>query len=590
MISTLTFARPLALRQLLMTAGTVLLSFSALAQSGQTVEQQVSAPTKIAHSADEAIDYAIASETQLDQKLRQMQPVVETYIQQMQPDESFGLVPKADNYFLGRLDLSKGANDDSFIPLHGGVGKSLTSLAHFGNSQFMARGFAQMVLMDDGGFNRDNYTFQYLRREYLGDVRCIVYQMTPKKEAGAGRFIGRIWVEDHAYNVVRFNGTYAAHGRETQYVHFDSWRVNTGANLWLPAFIYSEEGANQTSEKKISFKAQTRLWGYQSEKDREREEFTNITVDTPQGVNDKSEQASDAAPVESMRIWQHEAEDNLLDRLQQAGLVAPKGDIDKVLQTVLDNLEITNKLNVQPEVRVRVMTTTPMESVYIGHTIVVSRGMIDVLPDEATLAAVIAHQLGHIVLGHQLDTGFAFGDRVIFNDDQTLERVGLARTEEEEIAADKKAVEILKNSPYGAKLGNVGLFLRTLSARGEGLPHLLRPLLGNGMADRAGELRMSELMTNAPELKMDATDQVSALPLGTRVKIDPWTSQLTLVKGRSVALLSAREKKPFEITPMMLHLTRQSAANRVPAGQVPQDDAKPAATATTSQLRIPAAQ
>ncbi|HXE10888.1 MAG TPA: M48 family metalloprotease, partial [Bryobacteraceae bacterium] len=293
--------------------------------------------------------------------------------------------------------------------------------------------------------------------------------------------------------------------------------------------------------------------------------------------------AADAAPVESMRMWQHEAEDNLLDRLQAAGIIAPRGDVDKVLQTVLDNLEITNKINVQPEVRVRVMMTTPMESVYVGHTIVVSRGMIDVLPDEASLAAVIAHQLGHILLGHQLDTGFAFGDRVIFNDDQTLRKVDLTRTESEEEAADNKALELLKNSPYSAKLANVGLFLRTLSARSQELPHLLRPLLGNGMEGGAGDIRMGSLMANAPELNLASITQISALPLGTRVKIDPWSSRLSLVKSRGVALLSATEKKPFEVTPLMIHLTREAASEMpVPGNQAAANISASPETASSS--------
>lgn len=585
MISNRNFISLPTLREFAITAGTLLFTCSAFGQvSAPPAGLTAGAPARIARSADEAVDFAIASENALDQKLRGMQPVVETYIQQMQPDDSLGLVPKADNYFLGRLDLSKGVSDDSFIPLPGGWGhkfSSLASLGKLGNGQFMARGFAQMVVMDDGGFSRDNYNFQYLRREFLGDVRCVVYQVTPKKEAGRGRFIGRMWVEDRGYNIVRFNGTYTSAARDSQYVHFDSWRVNTGADLWLPAFIYSEEGIAQPSAHKLSFKAQTRLWAYQSAKDREREEFTNITVDTPQGVNDKSEQAADAAPVESMRMWQHEAEDNLLDRLQAAGIVAPRGDVDKVLQTVLDNLEITNKINVHPEVRVRVMMTTPMESVYVGHTIVVSRGMIDVLPDEASLAAVIAHQLGHILLGHQLDTGFAFGDRVIFDDDQTLRKVDLTRTESEEEEADKKALELLKNSPYSAKLANVGLFLRTLSARSEELPHLLRPLLGNGMEAGVGDVRMASLMADAPELKLASITQISALPLGTRVKIDPWTSRLTLMKARGVALLSATEKKPFEVTPLMIHLTRQ-AASEVPAANSQAEANTPASRDTAA--------
>ena len=58
--------------------------------------------------------------------------------------------------------------------------------------------------------------------------------------------------------------------------------------------------------------------------------------------------------------------DNLLDRLTEGGMLAPVGEVDKVLQTVLENLEITNNISVQPEIRARVMMTTPMESVYVG--------------------------------------------------------------------------------------------------------------------------------------------------------------------------------------------------------------------------------
>jgi hypothetical protein len=45
-----------------------------------------------------------------------------------------------------------------------------------------------------------------------------------------------------------------------------------------------------------------------------------------------------------------------------------------------------------------VLLTTPLESFVVGRTIILSRGLLDVLPDEATLAAVLAHELAHIVL------------------------------------------------------------------------------------------------------------------------------------------------------------------------------------------------
>ena len=530
-------------------------------------QQAAPEPASTVRNPDEALTRALSSETRLIAKLKTVQPVVETYIQQMKSDEDLGSIPKTDNYFLGKLDLSREVSQDSFIPAPGFLQRSIGSFTKFFSPEFLPRGFAQMVLMDEDGFDRQHYTFQYVRREFLGDVRCLVFDVIPQKGAGKGRFLGRIWVEDRDFNIVRFNGTYGPSSMRTHYTHFDSWRVNCGPELWLPAYIYTEEGSMPMNGglRHVAFKAQTRLWGYQSKKERKSEEFTNMTVDTSQGVNDKSEQAADNSPVEEQRLWERQAEDNILERLQDAGLVSPPGEVDKVLDTIVTNLEITNNVNVQPEMRARVMLTTPLESIYVGHTIVISRGLLDVLPDEATLAAVVAHEMAHVLLGHQLDTKYAFWDRLLFKDDQTLQRVQLTRSEREEDAADEKAIELLKKSPYADKLPKAGLFLKMLSMRGDEMPHLIRPLIGNRMAANSKDLRLSGLMDQAPPLEVERIDQIAALPLGARVKMDPWNDHLALMKTHNVPLLSAREKLPFEITPFMLHLTRENEGNATPA-------------------------
>ena len=66
-----------------------------------------------------------------------------------------------------------------------------------------------MIFADRNDFDRQHYDFHYARREFLGDVRCLVFDLTPKKDAGRGRFLGRIWVEDQDFTIVRLNGTYA---------------------------------------------------------------------------------------------------------------------------------------------------------------------------------------------------------------------------------------------------------------------------------------------------------------------------------------------------------------------------------------------
>ncbi len=106
-------------------------------------------------------------------------------------------------------------------------------------------------------------------------------------------------------------------------------------------------------------------------------------------------------------------------------------------------------------------------------------------------------------------------------------------------AASKKTVELLSNSPYKEKLTNAGLFLKALAAHATKLPNLIQPNLGNQLAGGNSLLRPSDLAAQAPALEEDKIEQLAALPLGSRVKVDPWTNQIALIKAKPVALLSA---------------------------------------------------
>jgi len=513
-----------------------------------------SPPVVSAPSFNDIIDKIVAREHFFMAQMRHLHPLVETYIQNLKPEEG-KVVPASDQYFLGRIDMSNGAEDRVFKSQSGFGRRFVSKLTSIYGMKFLPLGFAQMVVLDED-FQRKDYDFDFVRREFLGEVRCIVIDVQPKGKNERIRFVGRIWVEDQDYNIVRFNGTYGADQRNSNYLHFDSWRLNLRPGLWLPAYIYSEESDKiSRSGQKFHFKAQTRLWGYNLQALSHNQEFTEISVDSPQTVHDQSDAAQDATPAESERRWQREAEDNAIERLQKIGLVAPEGDVDKVLLTVVNNLIVTNNLNIDPPVRTRVLLTSPLESFTIGHTIVVSRGLLDVLPDEASLAMVLAHELGHIVLGHRLDTKFAFNDRMFFPDEDTFERLDFARNSGDEDAADKKAVELLANSPYKDKLATASLFLKALQQHAPELKSLIRPHMGNGLAS-GNSLRMSALLTSAPNLDGKQPDQAAALPLGGRIKLDPWSNRVELVKTKPVALTSTDQKMPFEVTPFFPFLTR----------------------------------
>ena len=537
--------------------------------------------TAAASTFDQVVDRAVEREHFFTAQMKQLHPLVETYLQNLKPDKDLGApVPASDVYFLGRLDMSEGTDDRAFIsPTTAGLGKRMLSkLSNAYSMKFLPLGFAQMAVLDQD-FQRRYYDFTFVRREFLGELRCVVMDVAPKKDAGKGRFLGRIWIEDQDYNIVRFNGTYYPHPRASYYLHFDSWRQNLRPGLWLPSLIYSEESDLKTHlGQTLHYKAQTRLWGYNLKDLRRNSEFTEITVDAPQAVQDQSQKAQDASPIEAQRAWERQAEINVLDRLQQIGLIAPEGEIDKVLMTVVNNVMVTNNLDIQPEVHCRVLLTTPLESFTIGHTIVMSRGMIDVLPDEASLAMILTHELAHIVLSHHLDTKLAFNDRMFFPDEHTFERMDFARDRGEEEAADKKAVELLNSSPYKDKLSNAGLFLKAVQARAPELKNLIRAHLGDSLLN-GNATRMSSLMTASPQFDPKKADQVAALPLGGRVKVDPWNNQLELIKTKPVAITNAADKMPFEVTPFFPFLTRLGTAT-APEKAAPAAAPAPEKTAT----------
>ncbi len=544
---------------------------SADAPAPQPQPQQASAPAPTPSvltqpvTMDQVVDRFIEREHDLMKALANRTPVVETYLQNLTADAQLGPVPRDDHYFLGRMDMGETVDRKDYLKeqdkgmqtrLMGGFNKLF-------KVQYQPLGFSWMVYADRTDFDRSHYEFHYIRREFLGDVRCLVFDVTPKKDAGKGRFLGRVWVEDQDYNIVRLNGTYVPAPKNSFFFHMDSWRLNLIPGYWVPAYIYSEEGDFSAGAKnKTAFKAQTRIWGYDLKKEGGNDELTQIRVDS---VKDETASVQDASPLQAEREWQQQAEDNVIERLTRAGLLAPEGDVDHILQTVVNNLEVTNNIDLPRPVRTRVLLTAPLETFSVGNTIVISRGLIDVLPDEASLAAVLSHELAHIVLGHNLGSKYAFNDRMLFSDDSTYNNLGFRHIPEEEAAADKKAVDLLNNSPYAQKLDNVGLFLKALQIRAPQLNALLTTHLGNSLAQNGTVTRLSALATKGPALDNTKLDQVAALPLGGRVKINPWDDKAEMVKTAPVAITSARDKMPFEVTPFYPRLARFGAST-TPSG------------------------
>jgi len=519
--------------------------------------------------AERLLDRIVERENSFLESIRTRTPLIETYIQEVPEASSGAARPTKDHYFLGRFRLGETVGYESLVERTDAPQKSSPHLPFHLSAKtqpmtFLPRGFAQMAVIDLHDFNRRTYHFEYVRREFLGEVRCLVFDVSPVQRTQPGKFVGRIWVEDREFAIVRFNGTYvpapATKGPATErFFHFDSWRVNAAPDMWVPAQIYIEEepapGEPGTAGLR-RFKAQSRIWDYAGTKTNKMDELTSILIESASEVKDQAA-LKDISPLESQRSWERQAEENMVDRLEKGGLIAPPGPVDEVLNTVVNNLIVAGNLNV--DAHCRVLLTTPIETFAIGHTIIISRGLIDVLPDEVSLALVLAGELSHIALGHATQTQFAFHNQTMLSDAELLQRFRFQRSPEEMASAGKKTIEIMRASPY-QKTANAGLFLKALGGRSAELPRLLQANLGDQVANADALARLAEFAASAPPLDDDKLEQIAALPLGSRVKLDPWTNQLALVKTRPISLLSAREKMPFEVTPFVLYLTRFEVA------------------------------
>ena len=553
--------------------------------SAQAKKEKFAAAPALTPEQNALIKKAIAAEKITIKGIQQKSPLVQTYIQNMKGDAKLYAVPVSDQYMLQRVDFGKSFYGKSYSTgeasesAHGMFKGSLAAMGLLsksllpGNVRYMPDGFLEMMFIDPSGFDQQHYDFIPVRKAFLGTVRCDVFDVHPKAGLGNGRFTGRIWVDDDSGNVVRFNGTYtggdmADKADDNDYFHFDSWRQNLQPGVWLPVGVYVEETSRKDKEHPVSFKAHTSIWGYSLKVPTHQSSNESVKIDD---VTDQSQNSEDVGPLQAQREWISQAEENVLDRLTQAGLLAAPSDFDKVLEQVTNNIIIGNNIELASPVHCRVMLTTPLESIAVGNTIILSKGLVDTLPSEESLAAVLSFQLAHIVLGHHIDTKYAFNDRLLFPDESTFERIQMHHTDVDDVDAAKKAIVLLDKSIYKDKLGNAGLYFAQLQQREKELIALNTPRLGDSMLDSTGQPWLIAVQKRAPKLDQDKLDQIAALPLGSRLRTDAWDDKVYTLKTSAPVLLNARDKMPFEVTPVYYKLVRydqsQSAAGADPSTQ-----------------------
>src|SRR5579871_5586905 len=313
---------------------------------------------KLTPAQSALIDKAIAREKVVVKTVKERAPLVETYIQNMKPDPVLGQVPESDEHHLARVEFNKIIGDQTYqvnkstsqgTSNNGKLGffkNSLSYITGLGGSlhlNFNEAGFVQMILMDSNDFDKQHYAFGYVRNDFLGNTPTAVFDVTPASgKKATGRFFGRIWVETRNGNVVRFNGNFA--GQENDYkefYHFDSWRTNVQPDLWLPTSFYVEESDPKSVSRTLKFKAINHIWGYVLKVPAKETENTSLDV---VGATDVSNDAQDVGPLGAQRAWVQQAEDNIVDRLFQAGLLDAPSEFDKTLEALAGNILAYNNI------------------------------------------------------------------------------------------------------------------------------------------------------------------------------------------------------------------------------------------------------
>ncbi len=520
------------------------------------------------------IDKAITREALIIKSLKERTPIVETYLQNMKSDPVMGQVPESDVHFLGRVNFGKVINDTSFAdgtkPEEKGAKSGILkhSLGYLSGLSlnlhltYHSAGFVQMLLVDSNSFNRATYGFQFVRNDFLGTIPTVVFDVSPIKKGSTGRFAGRVWIERNSGNIVRFNGDFAGSEKDiAEYYHFDSWRTNVQEGMWLPTSVYIEETDPKSPSHTLKFKAVNYIWGYSLKTPPKDTDQATLEVE---GATDASQNAPDVSPLQAQREWVQQAEDNVVQRLYEAGLIDAPSEFDQTLELLANNILAYNKIATDRPLKVRTLLTSPLETLSVGNTILVSKSLLDTTAvpsadgkqaeQQGDLNAVLAFQVAHILLGHHIDTRYAFNDHLMFPQESAFQHIPMHHTDQENVDAAKKAVELLGVTDLADGEKYFGLYLQQLQARAKGLKALTDPQIGDGLMKEDGSFWMQAMVSKAPKLNNTDLQQQAAMPLAQLLRFDPWTDKVIQLHSAYAPLLSSRDKLPFEITPVYLKL------------------------------------
>jgi hypothetical protein len=420
------------------------------------------------------------TEHDMMQRIKRYSPVVETYMQSLWPDTT-AKMPIGDVYFLGKVDFLRYLGSGDGATWLFGTSRSSRQILNDNGQKWELNpdGFVSMLFVDLQDFDADTYRLTYLKPATLGTVSCLTFAVTPVKESTPGRFSGTVWVETSALRIVRVEGTFQAnHVRVSQRLsplgasiglslRFDCWREMIAPDFWVPAYLTIDDnvgwkaiGGDGVTD--FHYRGRAFVWGY-----------------------------SHIGSFQNQRLAASATSDSRPDiiGLEKDGLLAPFGTVERSLTSIIQRLAASSNVDL-PKVTCRILATTPVELFHVGNTIVVSRGFLEMVPDESTLAVFLAHELAHVAVDSAVDEEVDY-ERSVFDFSRPEEFLGLGvrhSTEEQEKKASALTCGILNDSAYTSAIGRAASFVDQLTTMSRQLPNLTRARFGVGLVEdgRAG--------------------------------------------------------------------------------------------------------
>jgi hypothetical protein len=415
-------------------------------------------------------------------------------------------------------------------------------------SEINPAGFVNMLLPDPTGMDLDIYTWTFRGHEIEGDVQMLVFDLKPKPGAGLGRFSGTVWVAAQDLQICRFDGGFDSQSQQkrSHYLHFVSVRNRVTLNnvsLWVPATVWIEERDFRTPTAAISgLKGRVNVFGIRRTATRQTYKGSLQPED-----RDVPVEKSDASSLHDSRTFYERTEQKVLDFLEGIGVLAKRGRVDLVCEKVLYKLRGASAPDFPADLHCRVMLTSTVEWFVVGRTLIVSKSILDLPPDEPAMAALLAPALACILKDRPIQS---ISDAILQNRDQALRKLNFQNSAKDKTDYEREAITLLKNSEFAKKMATAAVFQQTAEKYCSALGALFAPRFG----DRLSVCDPSSPLRQLDSMAVRNPRGPAALVLGARLTVDQFSDEVAMVDPPA-------DNAPFQLVPIDLvpRLLRQVA-------------------------------